>query len=103
MHEFLYYFLLSYNEYSHYIECLDVDYTSKRRETFYDIQLNIKSEKGNDLQTIEESMKEFTADEMLDGDNLYEAEGYGKQRCLPPRGWQWRIIDRPVLLLERFE
>ena len=57
-----------------------VDYTSKRRETFnpkvlqfafdfalrlvevkqcwhlrfYDIQLNIKSEKGNDLQTIED-------------------------------------------------
>ncbi|CAE7717255.1 UBP12 [Symbiodinium sp. CCMP2592] len=68
-------------EMENYIECLDVDYTSKRRETFYDIQLNIKSEKGNDLQTIEESMKEFTADEMLDGDNLYEAEGYGKQRA----------------------
>ncbi|CAE7220777.1 UBP12 [Symbiodinium pilosum] len=68
-------------EMENYIECLDVDYTSKRRETFYDIQLNIKSEKGNDLQTIEESLKEFTADEMLDGDNLYEAEGYGKQRA----------------------
>ena len=68
-------------EMENYIECLDVDYTSKRTETFYDIQLNIKSEKGTDLQTIEESLREFTADEMLDGDNLYEAEGFGKQRA----------------------
>lgn len=68
-------------EMENYIECLDVDYTSKRTETFYDIQLNIKSEKGHDLQTIEESLREFTADEMLDGDNLYEAEGFGKQRA----------------------
>ena len=59
-------------EMENYIECLDVDSNSKRRETFYDIQLSIKSEKGNDLQTIEESPKEFTADEMLDGDNLYK-------------------------------
>eukprot|EP00930_Biecheleria_cincta_P020154 TRINITY_DN1521_c0_g2_i1.p1 TRINITY_DN1521_c0_g2~~TRINITY_DN1521_c0_g2_i1.p1 ORF type:complete len:1276 (+),score=244.07 TRINITY_DN1521_c0_g2_i1:218-3829(+) len=68
-------------EMENYIECLDVDYTSKRTETFYDIQLNIKSEKGHDLHNIEESLREFTADEMLDGDNLYEAEGYGKQRA----------------------
>lgn len=60
---------------------LEVDYTSKRKETFYDIQLNIKSEKGHDLQTIEESLREFTAEEVLDGDNLYEAEGFGKQRA----------------------
>jgi len=68
-------------EMENYIECLDVNYTSKRLETFYDIQLNIKSERGHDLRTIEESLREFTADEMLEGDNAYEAEGYGKQRA----------------------
>eukprot|EP00913_Durusdinium_trenchii_P035565 g33282.t1 len=51
-------------EMENYIECLDVDYTSKRTETFYDLQLNIKSEKGHDLLSIEDG-----------------AEGFGKQRA----------------------
>lgn len=66
-------------EMENYIECINVDYKSKRNETFYDIQLNIKSERGHELRSIEESMREFTAEETLDGDNLYEAEGHGKQ------------------------
>ena len=40
---------------------------------FYDIQLNIKSESGRDLQNIQESMRDFTAEETLEGDNAYEA------------------------------
>ncbi|CAE7427667.1 UBP12 [Symbiodinium natans] len=63
------------------IQCLDVDYTSRRPETFCDVQLSIKSEKGPLLHTLEESLKEFTAEEMLHGDNMYQAEGYGKQRA----------------------
>ncbi|CAE8583766.1 unnamed protein product [Polarella glacialis] len=68
-------------EMENYIECLDVNYTSKRCETFYDIQLNIKSERGQDLRTIEEALREFTMEETLEGDNAYEAEGHGKQRA----------------------
>jgi ubiquitin C-terminal hydrolase len=68
-------------EMENYIECIDVDYKSKRNETFYDIQLNIKSERGHELQNIDESLREFTAEETLEGDNLYEAEGHGKQRA----------------------
>lgn len=66
-------------EMENYIQCMNVDYASKRNETFYDIQLNIRSERGNELRSIEESLEEFTAEETLDGDNLYEAEGHGKQ------------------------
>jgi len=68
-------------EMENYIECIDVDYKSKRNETFYDIQLNIKGERGQELQNIEESFRDFTAEETLEGDNAYEAEGHGKQRA----------------------
>mmetsp|Transcript_129327 Transcript_129327/g.322393 ORF Transcript_129327/g.322393 Transcript_129327/m.322393 type:complete len:1329 (-) Transcript_129327:246-4232(-) len=68
-------------EFENYIECIDVDYKSRRNETFYDIQLNIKGERGQELRNIEESLREFTAEETLEGDNAYEAEGHGKQRA----------------------
>lgn len=68
-------------EMENYIECIDVDYKSRRNETFYDIQLNIKGERGQELVNIQESLREFTAEETLEGDNAYEAEGHGKQRA----------------------
>jgi len=68
-------------EMENYIECIDVAYKSRRNETFYDIQLNIKGERGQELRNIEESLQEFTAEETLEGDNAYEAEGHGKQRA----------------------
>eukprot|EP00403_Amphidinium_massartii_P034419 CAMPEP_0178435934 /NCGR_PEP_ID=MMETSP0689_2-20121128/34182_1 /TAXON_ID=160604 /ORGANISM="Amphidinium massartii, Strain CS-259" /LENGTH=1320 /DNA_ID=CAMNT_0020058019 /DNA_START=92 /DNA_END=4054 /DNA_ORIENTATION=+ len=68
-------------EMENFIECIDVDYKSKRNETFYDIQLNIKGERGQELQNIEESLKDYTEVEILEGDNAYEAEGHGKQRA----------------------
>ncbi|OLP80383.1 Ubiquitin carboxyl-terminal hydrolase 12 [Symbiodinium microadriaticum] len=68
-------------EMENYIECMDVDYKSRRNETFYDIQLTIKSQRGQELQNIAESLHDFTAEETLEGDNAYEAEGYGKQRA----------------------
>mmetsp|Transcript_54572 Transcript_54572/g.127608 ORF Transcript_54572/g.127608 Transcript_54572/m.127608 type:complete len:1321 (-) Transcript_54572:97-4059(-) len=68
-------------EMENYIECIDVDYKSKRNETFYDIQLNIKGERGQELQNIEEALRDYTEVEVLEGDNAYEAEGHGKQRA----------------------
>jgi len=35
-----------------YINCKNVDYSSKRTETFYDIQLNIKGKKNSKLSKI---------------------------------------------------
>lgn len=68
-------------EMENYIECIDVDYSSRRNETFYDVQLNIKSERGQEMQNIYESLHDFTSEETLEGDNAYEAEGHGKQRA----------------------
>lgn len=63
-------------EYENYIECLDVDCTSRRRENFYDIQVDVEG-----VLSLEESLERFVEEEILDGDNLYEAEGFGKQRA----------------------
>eukprot|EP00933_Yihiella_yeosuensis_P038028 TRINITY_DN32000_c0_g1_i1.p1 TRINITY_DN32000_c0_g1~~TRINITY_DN32000_c0_g1_i1.p1 ORF type:complete len:652 (+),score=96.18 TRINITY_DN32000_c0_g1_i1:98-2053(+) len=67
-------------EMENYIECSDIAYTSKRPEKFYDIQLNIISERG-EPSTIEESLREFTVEQTLEGCNSYEVEGHGKQRA----------------------
>ncbi|OII73582.1 uncharacterized protein cubi_03380 [Cryptosporidium ubiquitum] len=63
-------------EYENYIECLDVDCTSRRRENFYDIQVDVEG-----VKSLEESLQRFVEEEVLDGENLYEAEGFGKQRA----------------------
>jgi ubiquitin carboxyl-terminal hydrolase 7 len=84
-------------EMENYIECIDVAYKSKRNETFYDIQLNIKGENGRELHNIEESLRDFTAEETLEGDNAYEAEGHGKQRA--KKGIRF-ITFPPVLNLQ---
>ncbi|XP_074039373.1 ubiquitin-specific protease 7 isoform X4 [Leptinotarsa decemlineata] len=57
-----------------YIRCKNVDYSSTRSETFYDIQLNIKEKKN-----IDESFKDYVAKETLDGDNKYDAGEHGLQ------------------------
>jgi ubiquitin carboxyl-terminal hydrolase 7 len=57
-----------------YIKCKNVDYTSTKIETFYDIQLNIKGKKN-----IDESFKDYISSEVLDGDNKYDAGEFGLQ------------------------
>ncbi|CAG9767409.1 unnamed protein product [Ceutorhynchus assimilis] len=59
-----------------YIRCKNVDYSSTRSETFYDIQLNIKGKKN-----IYESFKDYVAKESLDGDNKYDAGEHGLQEA----------------------
>jgi len=84
-------------EMENYIECCDIDYKSQRSETFYDIQLNIKGERGQELANIMESLRDFTAEETLEGDNAYEAEGHGKQRA--KKGIRFKTFP-PVLNLQ---
>lgn len=84
-------------EVENYIECIEVDYKSKRKETYYDIQLNIKSECGQELANIYESLRDFTREEILEGDNAYAAEGHGKQRA--KKGTRF-ISFPPVLNLQ---
>ncbi|KAH8740737.1 ubiquitin carboxyl terminal hydrolase domain that is fused to a MATH domain [Cryptosporidium ryanae] len=63
-------------EYENFIDCLDVDCTSRRRENFYDIQIDVEG-----VGSLEEGLEKFVEEEILEGDNMYEAEGYGKQRA----------------------
>ncbi|KAJ1434059.1 hypothetical protein B484DRAFT_326390, partial [Ochromonadaceae sp. CCMP2298] len=57
-----------------YIRCVHVQYESKRTEDFYDIQLDVKG-----CSDIYDSFRKYTTIEVLEGENQYEAEGYGKQ------------------------
>ncbi|KAI8886518.1 putative ubiquitin-specific processing protease 21 [Backusella circina FSU 941] len=57
-----------------YIKCINVDYESSRLEDYYDIQLNVKN-----CATLEDSFKDYCAEEILEGDNKYQAEGHGLQ------------------------
>ncbi|KNC97639.1 uncharacterized protein SPPG_07108 [Spizellomyces punctatus DAOM BR117] len=57
-----------------YIKCINVPYESSRVEDFYDIQLNVKG-----CKNLKESFDEYVAVETLNGDNKYQAEGYGLQ------------------------
>ena len=57
------------------IKCLNVNYESSRSETFNCLQLSIG---GDDCSTIEDSLKKYVSSEILDGDNQYESELFGK-------------------------
>ncbi|EGO20961.1 hypothetical protein SERLADRAFT_452101 [Serpula lacrymans var. lacrymans S7.9] len=57
-----------------YIKCVNVDYESSRIEEFNDIQLNVKG-----MRNLYESFKDYVAVETLEGENKYQAEGFGLQ------------------------
>ena len=80
-----------------YIQCVNVDYHSERIEKFVDLQLTIKNYKN-----IYQSLDAYTEEEILDNDDKYETEGYGKQKA--KKGI--RFISFPPVLtmqLKRFE
>ncbi|KAK4048743.1 ubiquitin-specific protease ubp15 [Microbotryomycetes sp. JL221] len=57
-----------------FVKCIDIDFESARSEPFYDIQLNVKN-----LRNLEESFQDYIQVETLEGDNKYNAEGFGLQ------------------------
>ncbi|KAJ7917322.1 hypothetical protein B0H13DRAFT_2443436, partial [Mycena leptocephala] len=60
-----------------YIKCVDVDYESSKIEEFNGashIQLNVKG-----MKNLYESFRDYVAVEMLDGENKYQASGFGLQ------------------------
>ncbi|CAG8566428.1 7948_t:CDS:10 [Funneliformis caledonium] len=57
-----------------YVKCVNVDYESSRVEDYYDIQLNVRG-----CKTLRDSFKDYVQEETLEGDNKYQAEGYGLQ------------------------
>ncbi|GAB2263919.1 hypothetical protein Droror1_Dr00026053 [Drosera rotundifolia] len=80
-----------------YIECINVDYKSTRKESFYDIQLDVK-----DCRDVYASFDKYVAVERLEGENKYEAEDHGLQEAKKGA----LFLDFPPVLqlqLKRFE
>ncbi|KAG8100649.1 hypothetical protein GUJ93_ZPchr0013g36878 [Zizania palustris] len=80
-----------------YIECINVDMKSTRKESFYDLQLDVKG-----CQDVYASFDKYVEVERLEGDNKYHAESYGLQDA--KKGVLF--IDFPPVLqlqLKRFE
>ncbi|CAG8611802.1 26054_t:CDS:10 [Gigaspora margarita] len=55
-------------------KCVDVDYEFLRSEDYYDIQFNVKR-----CNTLDDSFTEYVQETFLDGDDKYNAEGFGLQ------------------------
>ncbi|XP_052138255.1 ubiquitin C-terminal hydrolase 12-like isoform X3 [Oryza glaberrima] len=80
-----------------YIECINVDYKSNRKESFYDLQLDVKG-----CCDVYASFDKYVEVERLEGDNKYHAEQYGLQDA--KKGVLF--LDFPPVLqlqLKRFE
>ncbi|XP_057536281.1 ubiquitin C-terminal hydrolase 12-like [Amaranthus tricolor] len=80
-----------------YIECVNVNYKSTRKESFYDLQLDVKG-----CRDVYASFDKYVEVERLEGDNKYHAEQYGLQDAR--KGVLF--IDFPPVLqlqLKRFE
>ncbi|KAL8214408.1 hypothetical protein R6Q57_003857 [Mikania cordata] len=80
-----------------YLECINVDFKSTRKESFYDLQLDVKG-----CQDVYASFDKYVEVERLEGDNKYQAEGHGLQDAR--KGVLF--IDFPPVLelqLKRFE
>ena len=58
------------------VQCVNIDFESRNKEAFYDLQLNVKG-----CKNIYDAFEQYVAVEMLDGDNKYLAEGKGLQVC----------------------
>ncbi|KAJ2697853.1 ubiquitin-specific protease ubp15 [Coemansia sp. IMI 209128] len=57
-----------------FIRCVNVDYESSRVENYYDISLNVKG-----CNTLRDSFANYCEVETLNGENKYQAEGFGLQ------------------------
>ncbi|XP_071734690.1 ubiquitin C-terminal hydrolase 12-like isoform X2 [Rutidosis leptorrhynchoides] len=80
-----------------YIECINVDYKSTRKESYYDLQLDVKG-----CRDVYASFDKYVEVERLEGDNKYHAEQHGLQDA--KKGVLF--IDFPPVLqlqLKRFE
>ena len=84
-------------KFTNYVRCINVEDSSLRDEDFYDLQIPVKGCK--DLYA---SLDEYVKEEILDGENQYHSERYGKQDA--KKGVDFKSLP-PVLELHlrRFE
>ena len=80
-----------------YIKCVNVNYKSEKEEKFNDIQLTVKG-----CKNIYESLNVYTEEELLDGEDKYDAGSHGKQKA--KKGIRFQTFP-PILILQlkRFE
>ena len=57
-----------------YINCINVDYKSTRKEAYLDLQLDVKG-----CKDVYASFDKYIEVEKMDGENKYRAEGHGLQ------------------------
>eukprot|EP00891_Asterochloris_glomerata_P000046 jgi/Astpho2/46/Aster-07498 len=57
-----------------FVECVNVEYKSARKETYMDLSLDVKG-----CKNVYDSMEQYTKVELLEGENQYKAEGFGMQ------------------------
>ncbi|KAL6841585.1 hypothetical protein ACP4OV_028524 [Aristida adscensionis] len=65
-----------------YIECINIDYKSCRKESFYDLQLDVKG-----CRDVYSSFDKYVEVERLEGDNKYHAEKHGLQSSSSKDPW----------------
>ena len=59
-----------------FVKCLDVDYRSVREEKYADLQVNVRG-----LESLRDSLRNYTECEILEGENAFDAEHFGKQKA----------------------
>lgn len=74
-----------------YVECIGIDFKSNRKETFQDIQLDVKG-----CKDVYASFDKYVEVEKLEGQNQYHADGHGLQDA---RKGVWFLDFPPVLEL----
>ncbi|XP_026191634.1 uncharacterized protein LOC34622596 [Cyclospora cayetanensis] len=80
-----------------YVECINVEYKSVRKEAFEDVNLDVQGCSG-----VRESLQRLVMPELLEGDNAYDAEQHGKQTAR--KGVRFvRFPPICVFLLKRFD
>lgn len=79
------------------ITCYQVNYSSTRRESFFDLQLDVK-----DCNNLYKSLDKYIAEEHLCGDNQYLSEDNGKQDALKSVKFS-KLPPILQILLKRFE
>eukprot|EP01041_Mallomonas_annulata_P003615 gene3615-7195_t len=63
-----------------YVKCIDIDYSSERKDKFLDFSLAIKPYgKGHAMNSLVDCIEYYLTPELMDGDNKYFAEEHNKK------------------------
>ncbi len=88
-----------------YVQCVECQHQSTRKDTFLDVQLPLRQfgEKTTMIHSVEEGLSNFLAPETLDGDNKWFCE-HCQKRCAARKGLRFdRLPYLLTLQLKRFD